>query len=160
MVYVWPRKIQKHRFYGKYPKIKICWNSTFLKTNLNWTKDFWLKSLEYQFRGRDIYHFLEKSTWNQPIPQSNMENIDFGTVFTVTLQQWSLLKKNCDFCLPLNISDQIHRILCPKLLYVLRKCTKSSKIRPRGVVPLTNLFDNMWMDYSRGLHKVYFWSLL
>ena len=35
MVYVWPRKIQKHRFYGKYPKIKICWNSTFLKTYLN-----------------------------------------------------------------------------------------------------------------------------
>ena len=30
----------------------------------------WLKSLEYQFRGRDIYPFLEKSTWNQPIPQS------------------------------------------------------------------------------------------
>ena len=32
----------------------------------------WLKSLEYQFRGRDIYPFLEKSTWNQPIPQSLM----------------------------------------------------------------------------------------
>ena len=26
-------------------------------------------------------------------------------------------------------------ILCPKLLYCLRKCTKSSKIRPRGAVP-------------------------
>ena len=30
----------------------------------------WLNSLEYQFRGRDIRPFLEKSTWNQPIPQS------------------------------------------------------------------------------------------
>ena len=29
-----------------------------------------LNSLEYQFRGRDICPFLEKSTWNQPIPQS------------------------------------------------------------------------------------------
>ena len=26
-------------------------------------------------------------------------------------------------------------ILCPKLLYFWRKCTKSSKIRPRGAVP-------------------------
>ena len=28
----------------------------------------WLNSLEYQFRGRDMCPFLEKSTWNQPIP--------------------------------------------------------------------------------------------
>ena len=27
------------------------------------------------------------------------------------------------FLIPWNISDQIHRILCPKLLYFLRKCT-------------------------------------
>ena len=26
----------------------------------------WLNSLEYQFFGRDICPFLEKSTWNQP----------------------------------------------------------------------------------------------
>ena len=32
--------------------------------------EIWLNSLEYQFRGRDICPFLEKSTWNQPIPQS------------------------------------------------------------------------------------------
>ena len=30
----------------------------------------WLNSLEYKFHGRDICPFLEKSTWNQPIPQS------------------------------------------------------------------------------------------
>ena len=30
----------------------------------------WLYSLECQFHGRDICPFLEKSTWNQPIPQS------------------------------------------------------------------------------------------
>ena len=29
----------------------------------------WLNSLEYQFHGRDICPLLEKSTWNQPIPQ-------------------------------------------------------------------------------------------
>ena len=36
----------------------------------------------------------------------------------------------------MNISDQIHRKLCPKLLYVLRKRTKSSKIRPGVLYPL------------------------
>ena len=40
----------------------------------------------------------------------NMENIDFRTFFTVTSQQWSLLKQNYDFWVPWNISDQIHFI--------------------------------------------------
>ena len=65
----------------------------------------------------------------------NMENIDFRTCFTLTSQQWSLLKWNCDFLVPWNISEQKHRTLCPKLLYVLRECAKSLKIRPRGTVP-------------------------
>ena len=65
----------------------------------------------------------------------NMENIDFRTFFAVTSQQWPLLKWNCDLWVPWNISDQIHRILCPNLVYFLRKCTKFSKIRPRGAVP-------------------------
>ena len=30
--------------------------------------EIWLNSLKYQFFGRDICTFLEKSTWNQPIP--------------------------------------------------------------------------------------------
>ena len=51
----------------------------------------------------------------------NMKNIDFRTFFTVTSQQWSLLKENCDFffekmhkvfknkaqgcCTPVNVFD-------------------------------------------------------
>ena len=68
----------------------------------------------------------------------NIENIDFCTFFTGTSQQWSLLKWNCDFWVSWNISDQLHRIHCPKLLYFFRKCTKSSKIRLRGAVPPFN----------------------
>ena len=66
----------------------------------------------------------------------NMVNIDFRTFFAVTSQQWPLLKWNCDFWVPWNISDQIHRILCPNLVYFLRKCTKFSKIRPEVQYPL------------------------
>ena len=66
----------------------------------------------------------------------NMEKINFRKFFTVTSQQWSLYWSKTDCWVSWNISDQIHRIRCPKLLYFLRKCTKSSKIRPRGAVPL------------------------
>ena len=41
----------------------------------------------------------------------NIENIDFRTFLTVTSQQWSLLKGNYEFWVPLNISDQVHRIV-------------------------------------------------
>ena len=58
----------------------------------------------------------------------NMENIDFRTFFTVTSQQWSLLKYYCDFWVPWNISDQIHRILCPKLLLLFFFFEKMHKI--------------------------------
>ena len=30
----------------------------------------WLRSIIYKFRGRNICPYLEKSTWNQPIPLS------------------------------------------------------------------------------------------
>ena len=57
----------------------------------------------------------------------NMENTDFCTYFIVTSQQWSLLKWNCDFLVPMNISDQIHGILCPKLLNFFEKMHKIFK---------------------------------
>ena len=40
------------------------------------------------------------------------------------------------FLSSLEHSDQIHRMFCPKLLYFLKKCTKSSKIRSRVLYPL------------------------
>ena len=44
----------------------------------------------------------------------NMENVDFRTIFTITSQHVSHLKENCDFWVPLNISDQIieHFVQC------------------------------------------------
>ena len=68
----------------------------------------------------------------------NIESIVFLTFLTVISQHWSLLKGNYDFWLPLNISDQIHRKLCPSLFHFARKCTKSSKLRHRTAVPLNN----------------------
>ena len=62
----------------------------------------------------------------------NMENIDFRTFFTVTSQQWSLLKQKYDFWVPWNISDQIHRIFYPKLLYFFEKMHKVFKIKAQG----------------------------
>ena len=55
----------------------------------------------------------------------------FSHIFHCNFTTMVSTEVNCDFWVPWNISDQIHRILCPKLLYFLRKCTKSSKIRPR-----------------------------
>ena len=43
---------------------------------------------------------------------------------------------NCNFWVPWNISNQIHRIFCPKLLYFFEKMHKVLKIRPKGAVPL------------------------
>ena len=84
----------------------------------------------------------------------NMENIDFRTFFAVTSQQWPLLKRNCDFWVPWNISDQIHRILCPNLVYFLRKCTKSSKIRPRGAVPPQSTGTQYtWQSFNEKQHR-------
>ena len=37
-----------------------------------------------------------------------------------------------DFWVPWNISDQIHRILCPKLLYFLEKMHKVFKNKAQG----------------------------
>ena len=49
----------------------------------------------------------------------NMKNIDFHTLFASTSQPWSQLKQNFDFLVPWNISNQIHWIFCPKMLYFL-----------------------------------------
>ena len=49
------------------PRARSVWIADFFK---HISIAIWLKSLEYQYRGRDICPFLEKSTWNQPIPQS------------------------------------------------------------------------------------------
>ena len=91
--------------------------------------------LEETFQGTQLLHWDFSNSSGYWFMAQNMENIDFRTFFVVTSQQWPLLKYNCDFWVPWNISDQIHRILCPNLLYFVRKCTKSSKIRPRGAVP-------------------------
>ena len=91
--------------------------------------------LQATYQGTWLLHWNFITSSGYWFMTQNMENIDFCTFFTVTPWQWSLCKWNCDFWVPWNISDQIHRILCPKLLYFLRKCTKSSKIRPRGAVP-------------------------
>ena len=41
-----------------------------------------------------------------------------------------------------NITDQIHTILCPKLPAAVRKCSKSSKIRTMGAVPLKRIIQS------------------
>ena len=70
-----------------------------------------------------------------------MEIIDFRTFFTVTSQQFSLLKLNCYFGVPLNISDQIHMISCPKLLYFLEKLQKVFKNKTQGCcTPLSKFY--------------------
>ena len=88
-----------------------------------------------------------------------MENIDFHASLTITSQSRSLLKWNCGFWVPWNISNQMHWILCPKLLYFMRTYTKSSKIRFRGAVPLNHLNKPLkphlkQLDfYMKGLRK-------
>ena len=51
------------------------------------------------------------------------------------------------FLAPSNISEQIHWILCPKLLYFLRKYTKSSKIRSRCAEPLKMTWRTIFSLY-------------
>ena len=62
----------------------------------------------------------------------NLENIDFCTFFCCNFTKWSLLKKNCAFWDPLNISDHIYTILCPKLLYFFKKMYKGFKNKAQG----------------------------
>ena len=91
----------------------------------------------------------------------NMENIEFCTFF-IYLHNNGLLKQKCDFGVPWNISDQISRICCPKLLYFLRKCTKSSKIRPRGAVPLKDQNQHSMAPYlfSRDFFPCYYYCFV
>ena len=56
----------------------------------------------------------------------------FAHFFTLTSLQWSLLKWNCDFWVPWNISDQIHGILCPKLFLFFEKMRKVFKNKAQG----------------------------
>ena len=63
----------------------------------------------------------------------------FSHSFTVTLQQLSLLNIWVSWI----ISGQIRRILCPMLLYFLRKCIKSSKIRPGVLYPLKSSYSQI-----------------
>ena len=55
---------------------------------------------------------------------------NFTTMVSAEIKVWFL--SSLEHC------NQIHRILCQKLLYILRKFTKSSKMRSWGAVPLNN----------------------
>ena len=57
----------------------------------------------------------------------NMENIDFRTFFAVTSQQWPLMKRNCDFWVLWNISDQIQKDTLSKFGLFFQKMYKVLK---------------------------------
>ena len=62
-----PEKYKNMDFMESTPKSRSVGIALFFK---HISIAIWLNSFEYQFRGCDICPFLEKSTWNQPIPQS------------------------------------------------------------------------------------------
>ena len=69
----------------------------------------------------------------------NMESTDFHTFFTATLQQRCLLKENCDFLVPLNISDQIHIGYFVQNCFISKKMHKVVKNKAQGCsAPLIN----------------------
>ena len=61
--------------------------------------------LKVTFQGTQLLHWNFTKSSGYWFMVQNMENIDFRTFFAVTSQQWPLLKKNCDFWVPSNISD-------------------------------------------------------
>ena len=61
----------------------------------------------------------------------------FSHIYTVTSKPFSLLDLNCDFLVTLNISNQIHLILCPKLIHFFEKIHKIFKKKVQGCsIPL------------------------
>ena len=67
----------------------------------------------------------------------NIVNIDFHTLFiSVTSQLTTMVstEDNTKFWVPWNISNQVHGILCPKLLYFFEKIHKLFKNKVRDAV--------------------------
>ena len=88
---------------------------------------------------RNLLHWNFTSLSGYWFMDQKLKKNDFNTLFTVTLQPWCLVKSNCDLRVFWNISNQIHWILCPRLLYILRRHTKSLKIRSMGAVIIYNI---------------------
>ena len=71
----------------------------------------------------------------------NMENIDFHTFFTVTSQQWSPLKENCDFWVPLEYFWPDPWDTLSKVALVFEKMHKVFKNKAqRYSTPLINVY--------------------
>ena len=92
----------------------------------------------------------------------NMKKVEFHTFFTVTSQQWYLLRQNWDFWVPWDIPDQIDRICCPKFLYFFEKMHKVFKNKAQGCcTPLSAPYRSFTpsLDCIMWKNLIYLWFL-